>query len=159
MENAVSYRLLTGAGNDGASGKSDVKRKPRSRAPTRVGASSVFTLLSPRPWRAGKLRCTPKPVHRRLNRPPGFCAGAKPGEIPVQQPTKFDLAINLTTVTAVSRGRIGMRASPGSDINSRRPAVLTRLRASPRYRASPPAWRSGARTIAKVRLSPGGLLV
>src|SRR6516225_5998478 len=30
-----------------------------------------------------------------------FCAGVKPGEIPVEQPTKFDLVINLTTAKAL----------------------------------------------------------
>jgi putative tryptophan/tyrosine transport system substrate-binding protein len=28
--------------------------------------------------------------------------GAKPGEIPVEQPTKFDLVLNLTTAKALS---------------------------------------------------------
>jgi hypothetical protein len=146
VENAVSYRLLTGAGNDGASGKSDVKRKPRQPCPN-TGRGFfcfyfAFAAALARGQAAMHAQTCPPPLEPA---PPGFCAGAKPGEIPVQQPTKFDLAINLTTVTAVSRGRIGMRASPGSDINSRRPAVLTRLRASPRYRASPPAWRSGGK--------------
>jgi putative tryptophan/tyrosine transport system substrate-binding protein len=30
-----------------------------------------------------------------------FLRGAKSGEIPVEQPTKFDLAINLTTAKAL----------------------------------------------------------
>ena len=29
------------------------------------------------------------------------CAGAKPTDIPVEQPTKFDLVLNLTTANAL----------------------------------------------------------
>jgi putative ABC transport system substrate-binding protein len=30
-----------------------------------------------------------------------FCAGAKAGEIPVEQPTKFDFVVNLNTARAL----------------------------------------------------------
>ena len=29
------------------------------------------------------------------------CAGAKPGDIPVEQPTKFDLVVNVTAAKAL----------------------------------------------------------
>ena len=42
----------------------------------------------------------PVPVRRRVCRQ-DFLRGAKPGDIPVEQPTKFELVSNLTAVKAL----------------------------------------------------------
>src|SRR6516164_6323017 len=58
-------------------------------APSRIGLKAAAQSTS-----------QAQPVHRRgpLDK---ILAGAKPGEIPVEQPTQFDLVINLTTAKAL----------------------------------------------------------
>ena len=42
--------------------------------------------------------------------------GAKPADLPVQQPTRYDLAINLKTAKTLGLDRAGQAARPADEV-------------------------------------------